>query len=179
MDVSGSRPTPPKHLLLLMTSLPPHLPTPTLNFWAQKIQNKLPSLKLTARTCNTGVGRWVSFWEGLFSVAMLVSGRVILSHQPHAKKNSSYHNYYLQQTHFWYQKKSTTCFRGKNAPPTSFFQATIWSLKWRSLNTNKNIPKVSQQWFKLTIKFPIVRGHQRPLNGSSLTFPKGSPTQNG
>ena len=36
----------------------------------------LPSLKLTARTWNTGVGGWVSFWEGLLSGAMLVFGSV-------------------------------------------------------------------------------------------------------
>ena len=39
----------------------------------------LPSLKLTARTWNTGVGRWVSFWEGLLPGAMLVFGSVSVS----------------------------------------------------------------------------------------------------
>ena len=34
------------------------------------------SLKLTVRTWKWMVGRWISFWDGLFSGAMLVSGRV-------------------------------------------------------------------------------------------------------
>ena len=37
----------------------------------------IPSLKLTVRTGKWMVGRWVSIWEGLFSGAILVSGRVI------------------------------------------------------------------------------------------------------
>ena len=35
----------------------------------------VPSLKLTVRTWNTGVGRWVSFCKGHLPGAMLVSGR--------------------------------------------------------------------------------------------------------
>ena len=42
----------------------------TWNLWV------VPSLKLTVRTWKWMVGILVSFWEGLFSGAMLVSGRV-------------------------------------------------------------------------------------------------------
>ena len=38
---------------------------------------KIHSLKLTARTWKWMIGRLVSFWDGLFSGAMLVSGRVL------------------------------------------------------------------------------------------------------
>ena len=37
---------------------------------------RVPSLKLTVRTWKLMVGRLLSFWEGLFSGAMLVLGRV-------------------------------------------------------------------------------------------------------
>ena len=38
----------------------------------------IPALKLTARRWKLVVGRWISFWGGLFSGAMLVSGRIYI-----------------------------------------------------------------------------------------------------
>ena len=42
----------------------------------------IPSLKLTACTWKSMVGRWMSFWDGLFSGGMLVSGRVYILRTP-------------------------------------------------------------------------------------------------
>ena len=47
--------------------------------WPSQFRYQVPSLKLTARTWNTGVGRWVSFWEGLLTGAMLVLGGYIFT----------------------------------------------------------------------------------------------------
>ena len=41
-----------------------------------RLLGELPSLKLTVRTRKWMVGILVSFWDGLFSGAMLVLGRV-------------------------------------------------------------------------------------------------------
>ncbi len=40
--------------------------------WRHVFSCKIHSLELTVCTWNTGVGRWVSFWEGLFSDALSV-----------------------------------------------------------------------------------------------------------
>ncbi len=45
---------------------------------AKQGKGSFPSLKLTARPWKLVVGRWISFWDGLFSGAMLVSGRTII-----------------------------------------------------------------------------------------------------
>ena len=44
-------------------------------FWLKRFKH-IPRLKLTACSFNLIVGRWISFWDGFFAGAMLVSGRV-------------------------------------------------------------------------------------------------------
>ncbi len=51
---------------------------PNIMYTRKLFEQKIPSLKLTARPWKWMVGILVSFWDGLFSGAMLVSGRVNL-----------------------------------------------------------------------------------------------------
>ena len=50
---------------------------PGIESWLMMGLNELPSLKLTARTWKWMVGRLPSFWDDLFSGAMVGSGRII------------------------------------------------------------------------------------------------------
>ncbi len=64
----------------------------------------LPSLKRTARTWKLVVGRWISFWNGLFSGAILVSGRV-----HHCCLHLPYQHHFLPKSelHFIYFDRKT------------------------------------------------------------------------